>query len=561
MSQQPQHQHYPSPSSSTAPSSPQTTEPVMMVTGTALNPPLSHGSVPMYQNKANFSHVRSRSDSNPLAVNAAVPSPWMNVNPFDQFPTSSNVSNNNAGVSNAANVIPPKLPTLSSSNGPSASFDSSSLSPRNTYQEHLHTQQHQRQQQQQTFSNIPNPSSGVIRASSDPPISVSGNNPFQPSNMSNNSAFQVRTPISESKEELALENQIEQMEAKRKEAEQSESASNSSSFLNIPSLSKMFTPLRSGSEANNMGNGRLIILTDDQRDDANFYDKSVIISGYLYKQTRNGSWQRRFFETNGQTLTYFKSRKRTKKLAELDLYKVGSIGIDPNEPDGSTFIIQVKNRPYYLKAENRDYAQDWVIQLNLVREARFGIGGMKLSNGPEAGTELTTNRQRSHGLRAEDKNIMFQEVDIPDSSDARANVQLFYGQSPYSQPQDSEGGGQELFTDWKKKGGRLRVLRYKLVRWAKKIHLNSICFTHKDDVVVPQNSQRSGDSSDGGDTSVGGSEATTGSHNQASSGPTASASSSIISALKGANLSPKRREVEYVGTDERGAPTPTFHMA
>lgn len=50
-----------------------------------------------------------------------------------------------------------------------------------------------------------------------------------------------------------------------------------------------------------------------------------LIYGYLHKLGRNGHWQRRFFETNGERLTYYKSTKRTKALATLDLVKVSNI--------------------------------------------------------------------------------------------------------------------------------------------------------------------------------------------------------------------------------------------
>ena len=47
-----------------------------------------------------------------------------------------------------------------------------------------------------------------------------------------------------------------------------------------------------------------------------------LIYGFLHKLGRNGHWQKRFFETNGERLTYYKSVKRTKALATLDLCKV-----------------------------------------------------------------------------------------------------------------------------------------------------------------------------------------------------------------------------------------------
>lgn len=49
---------------------------------------------------------------------------------------------------------------------------------------------------------------------------------------------------------------------------------------------------------------------------------SALISGYLQKYGRNGKWQIRWFETDGECLSYYKSSKRVKLLATLDLEKV-----------------------------------------------------------------------------------------------------------------------------------------------------------------------------------------------------------------------------------------------
>jgi hypothetical protein len=58
--------------------------------------------------------------------------------------------------------------------------------------------------------------------------------------------------------------------------------------------------------------------------DGDIYEGEVrpLIFGFLRKLGRNGKWQRRFFETDGECLTYFKSDKRVKVLASLDLSKV-----------------------------------------------------------------------------------------------------------------------------------------------------------------------------------------------------------------------------------------------
>lgn len=43
----------------------------------------------------------------------------------------------------------------------------------------------------------------------------------------------------------------------------------------------------------------------------------VGLTGYLYKKTRNETWQKRYFKTQGFYLTYFKNRKMEKLLAAL----------------------------------------------------------------------------------------------------------------------------------------------------------------------------------------------------------------------------------------------------
>jgi hypothetical protein len=60
------------------------------------------------------------------------------------------------------------------------------------------------------------------------------------------------------------------------------------------------------------------ILTSQQ-------NQQCLICGYLEKFGRNNKWQTRWFETNGIYLSYYKSSKRSKLLATLDLQKVSDI--------------------------------------------------------------------------------------------------------------------------------------------------------------------------------------------------------------------------------------------
>lgn len=61
----------------------------------------------------------------------------------------------------------------------------------------------------------------------------------------------------------------------------------------------------------------------DSADEAHM--DGALIAGYLQKLGRNGKWQTRWFETDGECLSYYKSSKRSKLLATLDLEKVQKI--------------------------------------------------------------------------------------------------------------------------------------------------------------------------------------------------------------------------------------------
>lgn len=103
-----------------------------------------------------------------------------------------------------------------------------------------------------------------------------------------------------------------------------------------------------------------------------------ILYGYLHKLGRNGKWQKRYFESDGTSLLYYKDKNKTTILATLDLLHVGEIQLDLTDPAGCTFKIEVKGRDYYLCADTKERARDWVISLNRVKEARMQIGGLKL---------------------------------------------------------------------------------------------------------------------------------------------------------------------------------------
>lgn len=115
--------------------------------------------------------------------------------------------------------------------------------------------------------------------------------------------------------------------------------------------------------------------------------EEAVLSGYLYKKTRDGRWQRRWFETNGSYLTYYKvyifpfeftfnydlkSRKMEKLLAALSLPQVGEIKLipqsdDPEKKEG-LFALELNTRVYTLRAKNEAEAITWVNTLTHIRQ-------------------------------------------------------------------------------------------------------------------------------------------------------------------------------------------------
>ena len=135
-----------------------------------------------------------------------------------------------------------------------------------------------------------------------------------------------------------------------------------------------------------------------------------ILYGYLNKLGRNGKWQRRYFESDGTALLYYKNSKRTTILATLDLLYVGNIHLDSTDAAGCTFFIEVKGRNYYLCADTKEKARDWVISLNRVKEARMQIGGLKLIDPSFEGSVGTSGGE-------DNDNMVMQNIDGDDPDD------------------------------------------------------------------------------------------------------------------------------------------------
>jgi hypothetical protein len=130
------------------------------------------------------------------------------------------------------------------------------------------------------------------------------------------------------------------------------------------------------------------------------------ICGYLYKKTKDKRWQRRWFETNGIYLTYYKSRKVEKLLAALSLPQVGEI--KPIKEDGEVglFSIELNTRIYVLRAKSDEEALVWVETLTRLRNGEAA---------PNSSKETTTSDKAALKQAAEAS--FYAEVPIEPKND------------------------------------------------------------------------------------------------------------------------------------------------
>ena len=249
------------------------------------------------------------------------------------------------------------------------------------------------------------------------------------------------------------------------------------------------------------------------------HEVKPLVYGYLHKLGRNGQWQKRFFETDGECLTYYKTRKRTKLLASLDLLKVGDIRCDEEDPEGRVFAIQVSDRPYYLRAETKAACKDWVINLNRVREARLEIGGIQLvqphfshdyneievvdAGGSAGGGDrnrsesdeyaarvvMIANRNRTRAIATtETEESLKQMIQNQRASSMDVGGVADFLNAPSSPGKSGTEGGLRLehspggrvladhlppvvLARWQKRRSNFQRLRYRLTQWARKINV------------------------------------------------------------------------------------------
>ena len=209
--------------------------------------------------------------------------------------------------------------------------------------------------------------------------------------------------------------------------------------------------------------------------------------------------------------------------------QVGEIAIDQTDPEECTFTIQVSNRPYYLRAEDKARCNDWVIILNRAREARNGWGNIQLVNPALDGEDgvvaggVTVNGSRSQAgsddefgpcivisaLRPRTQAVNYGGALPPDLLsagagsgeqeqievlDGRGNPQLLLQQQQHQQymEEEQQRGGQAVMVKWQKRHSAIHHLSMRMLNWARSITSNAdACRRQKDVVVVPAHVMKS----------------------------------------------------------------------
>lgn len=103
--------------------------------------------------------------------------------------------------------------------------------------------------------------------------------------------------------------------------------------------------------------------------------------GYLLKNSTAGIYRKRFFEINGDYLTYFKTEKRRKLLEAIsipsasnirliDRYSSGSKQLSPSNGN-RTILIDMRDRQYELLADTVEDAELWLKELVAIRDTEL----------------------------------------------------------------------------------------------------------------------------------------------------------------------------------------------
>jgi hypothetical protein len=173
---------------------------------------------------------------------------------------------------------------------------------------------------------------------------------------------------------------------------------------------------------------------------------------------------------------------------DVVLLQVGTIAMSPGDPLSCTFLIQVVDRPYSLRADNKATCKDWVITLNRIKEARFQLGGVKLVS-PEFHHQtvdlldkdatgeiaprvvLSANRQRTRAVDGE--NVDSWQSLLDHENKLNASIAAEHHSSTE----------RENLARWQKRRSMLYSLRRAAVRWARSIRMSCMNGSPDQDVL------------------------------------------------------------------------------
>ncbi|EQC31042.1 hypothetical protein SDRG_11229 [Saprolegnia diclina VS20] len=93
------------------------------------------------------------------------------------------------------------------------------------------------------------------------------------------------------------------------------------------------------------------------------------LKGYLLKKSRQGRFQKRWFEATSHYLTYYKNAESEKLLACIDLWRSGNIqmgvpeGYASSDVTTADFSLKIGDQDYFLRAADQQEATKWVTGL------------------------------------------------------------------------------------------------------------------------------------------------------------------------------------------------------
>lgn len=172
-------------------------------------------------------------------------------------------------------------------------------------------------------------------------------------------------------------------------------------------------------------------------------------------------------------------------------HQVGEIAIDRTDPDACTFTIQVSNRPYYLRAEDKTQCNDWVITLNRAREARMNVGNIQLvkpklddPHRSQAGSDeyapcivISALRPRTHGSDLPPDLLTCHTEEEQQQIEVMGNWDHFQTQSidaaakssPKAPLAASSPVASQPMAKWQKKHSTMHQLSLRFLKWARSI--------------------------------------------------------------------------------------------